>query len=292
MGWRNVIVTKEAKLSLRMEHLIVKTEKTIETPLLDIETLVIENPSSLITGHLLNALTDNKITVILCGENHNPKTNVLSLYGHHRQSKKIKEQIQWKNGEKYYLWKRIVQEKLNNQKRVLEETGNINRIYLLEEYIRDVEFDDSTNREGHGAKVYFNELFGNEFNRNKECYWNWGLNYGYSVLLAIFNRVLVSKGILLELGIKHSNEFNFYNLSCDFIEPFRPIVDYEVRTKIKEKFEIEERLMLASITEKQVKIKKQVYYLNNAIDIYCDSLLKYLKDGDPKDLEFPELIFK
>ena len=30
----------------------------------------------------------------------------------------------------------------------------------------------------------------------------------------------------------------------------------------------------------------------NAIDIYCDSLLKYLKDGDPKDLEFPELIFK
>lgn len=33
--------------------------------------------------------------------------------------------------------------------------------------------------------------------------------------------------------------------------------------------------MLASITEKQVKIKKQVYYLNNAIDIYCDSLLKY-----------------
>ena len=113
-----------------------------------------------------------------------------------------------------------------------------------------------------------------------------------SVLLSIFNRVLVSKGILLELGIKHSNEFNFYNLSCDFIEPFRPIVDYEVRTKIKEKFEIEERLMLASITEKQVKIKKQVYYLNNAIDIYCDSLLKYLKDGDPKDLEFPELIFK
>ena len=69
-------------------------------------------------------------------------------------------------------------------------------------------------------------------------------------------------------------------------------MDYEVRTKIKEKFEIEERLMLASITEKQVKIKKQVYYLNNAIDIYCDSLLKYLKDGDPKDLEFPELIFK
>lgn len=37
----------------------------------------------------------------------------------------------------------IVQEKLNNQKRVLEETGNIDRIYLLEEYIRDVEFDDS-----------------------------------------------------------------------------------------------------------------------------------------------------
>ena len=92
MGWRNIIITKECKISLRMEHLIVKTEKIIEIPLLDIDTLIIENPSSLITGHLLNALTDNKITVIICGENHNPKTNVLSIYGHHRQSKKIKEQ--------------------------------------------------------------------------------------------------------------------------------------------------------------------------------------------------------
>ena len=32
MGWRNIIVTKEAKLSLRMEHLIVKTEEIIEIP--------------------------------------------------------------------------------------------------------------------------------------------------------------------------------------------------------------------------------------------------------------------
>ena len=30
-------------------------------------------------------------------------------------------------------------------------------------YYNEVQFDDETNREGHAAKVYFNALFGKEF---------------------------------------------------------------------------------------------------------------------------------
>nr|WP_232618939.1 CRISPR-associated endonuclease Cas1 [Staphylococcus felis] len=54
-------------------------------------------------------------------------------------------------------------------------------------------------------------------------------------------RTIVSKGYLTELGIKHKNEFNMYNLASDFMEIFRPLVDYYVLKNIKEKFETKEK---------------------------------------------------
>src|SRR5690554_7015649 len=50
---------------------------------------------------------------------------------------------------------------------------------------------------------------------------NAALDYGYSILLSAFNKAIVSKGYLTQLGIFHRNEFNPFNLSCDLMEPFR-----------------------------------------------------------------------
>ena len=38
---------------------------------------------------------------------------------------------------------------------------------------------------------------------------NIALDYGYSILLSVFNKEIVSKGYITQLGINHKNEFNF-----------------------------------------------------------------------------------
>ena len=65
---------------------------------------------------------------------------------------------------------------------------------------------DITNREGHSAKVYFNAIFGQEFQRREENNINGALNYGYAVMLVCFNREIVRLGYLTQLGIWHKNE--------------------------------------------------------------------------------------
>ncbi len=40
---------------------------------------------------------------------------------------------------------------------------------MLSGYIEELELGDASNREGHAAKVYFNELFGRQFSRSQDC---------------------------------------------------------------------------------------------------------------------------
>ena len=93
---------------------------------------------------------------------------------------------------------------------------------MLLRYVDEMEFGDSTNREGHAAKVYFNELFGMKFSRNADTPVNAALNFGYSLILSAVNREVVCSGYLTQLGLFHDNMFNQYNLSCDLMEPIRP----------------------------------------------------------------------
>ncbi|MDR2082530.1 MAG: CRISPR-associated endonuclease Cas1 [Candidatus Ancillula trichonymphae] len=48
-------------------------------------------------------------------------------------------------------------------------------------------------------------------------------------------------GYLTQLGIHHNSQFNHFNLGCDLMEPFRPVVDrYVLRAKYS-KFNTEEK---------------------------------------------------
>lgn len=68
MSFRTIVITKESKLSLRMNHLVVKSETITQVPIGDISCLNIENPNISMTGHLINALSENKIMTIVCGK--------------------------------------------------------------------------------------------------------------------------------------------------------------------------------------------------------------------------------
>lgn len=274
-----------------MNHLVVTSDQITKIPLVELGTLIIENPNMVISIHLLNALAENKTTVIICDQAHNPSITVQAIYGHHRQSKNIQQQFLWTDERKGVLWKKIIEQKINNQGkllRYLDKNGDED----LFGFMQQVTPHDQTNREGHAAKVYFNRIFGEGFIRGNENPKNWALNYGYSIVHAIISRIIVSKGYLTELGIHHVNEYNQFNLASDFIEVFRPIIDLVVHDCIQGKFEKEEKRRLVNLLNEKIFIRNGEHFLQQAIQIYIDNCIHYLNIGDETKLVFPDLNYK
>ena len=157
---------------------------------------------------------------------------------------------------------------------------------MLNGYVNEIEFADSTNREGHAAKVYFNALFGMDFTRTAENVTNAALNYGYSLLLSTFNRCIVANGYITQLGLFHDNVFNQFNLACDLMEPFRPIVDLKVKKMDFSLFEQEQKHEMISLLKEEVIIGNRNEYLTNAIKIYTKSIFDALNEKDVSQIKF------
>src|SRR5690625_4033899 len=192
MTWRTIVLTKDAKLSLRMNHLVIKSDDVITVPLIEIGQLVIENPNIVMTGHIINALSKHKIMTLICNEKHHPYSHINLVHGHFRQAQNVMKQMNWKNQYKLILWQNIVYHKISNQQNVLLKFYPELQHDTLTKYAKDIQGLDKTNREGHAAKVYFHKLFGKDFIRGSDTPINWGLNYGYSLLLALFTRVITT----------------------------------------------------------------------------------------------------
>ena len=142
---------------------------------------------------------------------------------------------------------------------------------------------DISNCEGHCAKHYFNRLFSNDFSRDDPCDENTFLNYGYSILLSEINRYIVCKGYLTRLGIHHCNQNNEFNLSCDMMEPFRPIIDDYIHQVNCDNFKIK----LVSLFQNAVlTINDTRQTMKNAISIYVSSVLQALDNEDLSYLSF------
>ncbi|MEK4230916.1 type II CRISPR-associated endonuclease Cas1 [Solibacillus sp. FSL H8-0538] len=291
MTWRTVILTKESKLSLRMENLVIVNDEVNKIPISEIGILVIENPSIVITGHLLNALSNQKITTILCDQKHIPSSVIQSVYGHHRQSKNIVKQFQWNEEYKGVLWKYIIQQKIYNQGQLLKFLEREGYDDLLS-FVEQVEMHDATNREGHAAKVYFNRLFNSEFTRGSDDELNWGIDYGYTILHSLIARQIVSKGYLSEIGIHHINEYNQYNLASDFIEVFRPIVDFIVIKHVVDQFGKEQRRQIIEMLNYKIFIKSGEHYLAQAVQMFIDGCINFLNTGEEDKLNFPIMKFE
>lgn len=285
MSWRTVVVSNSAKLDYQMGYVVVRGAETIKVHIDEIGILLIENTAVAITAALLSELTKKKVKVIFCDEKRNPSSELVSYYGSHDTSAKVRNQIAWSNDIKAAVWTEIVSEKIKKQAEHLSEYG-LAEAEMLFQYIKEMVFGDSTNREGHAAKVYFNALFGMDFTRTAENGLNAALNYGYGILLSSFNREIVANGYITQLGLFHDNMFNQFNLGSDLMEPFRPIVDRAVKKLMPEKFEHEEKVEILKILQYEVMIAGRKEYLTNAIKIYTKSVFDALNDEDISLIKF------
>jgi CRISPR-associated endonuclease Cas1 subtype II len=234
----------------------------------------------------LSELTKRKIKVIFCDDKRNPSSELVAYYGSHDTSVKIKQQVKWSESFSRIVWTEIVAEKLRQQKALLKEHKKDEEAELLESYISEIRINDETNREGHAAKVYFNALFGMDFTRTSENNINAALNYGYAIMMSAFSREIVSNGYITQIGIFHDNMFNKFNLASDLMEPFRPLVDRVVCKMDLNEFGHEEKMILVNILNEEVKIDGKWNYINNAIKIYCKSVLDALNEEDISLMKF------
>ena len=285
MSWRIIVISKRAKLDLQLGYMVVRSEEITKIVLSEISTILIESTAVSLTTSLLAELSKRKIKVIFCDEKRNPSAELMSYYGSHDTSNKIRKQIAWKQSTKEAVWTEIVTEKIRKQKEFLEALGK-EESEQLSSYLKEIDWNDVTNREGHAAKVYFNAVFGTDFARTEDNLINAALNYGYSIILSAFTREIVANGYLTQLGIFHDNMFNQFNLASDFMEPFRVLVDREVFGMNLIKFEHEEKMQLVNILNHEVKIDSKIQYVNNAIKIYCKSVFDALNEGDISLIRF------
>ena len=277
MGWRTVVVNKNCKLSYKNDYLVIRSEELQMIHLSEINLIIIENGMVSITSYLINELINNKIKLIFCDETHNPSGEIVPYYSSFNTSKKIQNQIKWKDDVKDEVWQQIVKCKIHNQAMLLERL-NINGYEKLLKYENQVERGDKTNREGHAAKVYFNLLFGKNFIRGTSDSINSSLDYGYSIILSTINKEVVSKGYITQIGINHKSEFNQFNLTCDLMEPFRPLVDEIVYDSINADFDKKQKYKLINVLNNKVTINNRDQYVINAIPIYIQSVFDALEN--------------
>ena len=285
MSWRTVVISSSAKLDYQLGFLVVRKEETVKVHLDEVSVLLIESTAVSLTTALLSELVKKKIKVIFCDEKRNPSSELVSFYGSHDTSLKVRQQVKWSNEIKTEVWTSIVSEKIRKQADLLKER-NCSESELLFQYLEEIRLGDSSNREGHAAKVYFNALFGKSFSRSDENSVNAALNYGYSLILSVVNREVSVNGYVTQLGLFHDNVFNPFNLGSDLMEPFRPLVDRQVLEKIPVKFEHEEKLYMLEILQKEVIISGRHETILNAIKIYCKSIFDALNEKDASLIRF------
>ena len=280
MSWRTVVITKRCKLDVKLGYLVVRDEETSKIFLDEIALLVIENPAVSLTVCLLEALKEKKIKTVFCDSQHLPMAELVPYSDCYDDVQKVKAQIRWSEETKDLVWAEIIRDKISKQAEFLDELKLSRESRLLRNYSEDIAEVDITNREGHAAKVYFNALFGKEFTRGVTDDINAALNYGYTVIMAMFSREITSSGYLTQLGIFHDNQFNHYNLACDIMEPFRILVDRVVYSFGRGNFDREQKRGLLDILNSEVTIDNRRQTVINASRVYSRGIFDALSSND------------
>lgn len=267
MGWRVIVVNTHSKLSYQNNHLIFKSSTKSEMiHLSEIDLLICETTDISITTMLLKKLADENILTIFCDEKRLPSSQMLPYYGRHDSSLQLTRQISWEEDKKSDVWTEIIAQKIINQANHLTQLAFDDSALAVNQLLDTLEPFDPSNREGHAARIYFNKLFGNDFTRDDPTDVNAGLDYGYTLLMSVFAREIVKMGCLTQLGLKHSNQFNDFNLASDIMEPFRILVDQIVYEHRHKKFGEIRRELFELFATKFVYGKQEMFLTNIASD--------------------------
>jgi len=297
MGWRILYIDEGEYLSLYLDNIKIKNKeenRELVVPINDLHTLIVDNYRTVLSTHLLNALTKNNVNVVLCNVSHMPQSLLVPVSGNKSAPLMLRKQLAWNEHVKHTVHQSMVKAKIVNQIELLAHADiGGDAILKLKEFAKDVLPGDKTNREGLAAKMYFRALFGPDFKRFAEDVLNAGLNYGYSIFRSQISKTVLAKGLNPCLAFFHQGPNNQFNLSDDFLEPFRPLVDHYVYENLRDQKLFNREHKMALIRQSTLKVrfngKKQTFF--NAANQYVDTIVSFAETGDHDKLSHPVIDF-
>ena len=296
MGYRQIVIKKSEKLHYKDDQLIIdKGSNSTKVPLEDINYILIEDSTTILTTRLLAELGKHAISLIVCDEKFEP-TSIMYPYNYHfKQLEVFSYQMEVDESVKCEFWNQIVRKKIENSIRVLEMTSKEEvPISKLNEYLLEIVDGDIKNREGLAAKIYFRSLFGSNFIRFYDDNINAALNYGYTIFASAMIRNLAVYGLNTYLGIHHSSKINNFNLAYDFLEPYRSVVDkfvYDNQDNIVLPLSFEFRKKLINLLNKEVLHQNKRYTVEYSMGLLIKSYIKSFSSGEIK-LDLPIIIYE
>lgn len=144
------------------------------------------------------------------------------------------------------LAKHITKNKIENQRKLLRGIRNKNEIQteaigLLKEYFDAIDSADNLQSimgyEGRASKIYFRSYFNNlvwirRAPRVKPDMINTVLDIGYTILFSFIDALLNCYGFDVYCGVMHRNFYMRKSLVCDIVEPFRVLIDQQIKKAI------------------------------------------------------------
>ena len=106
------------------------------------------------------------------------------------------------------------------------------------------------------------------------------MNYGYKIIASYISKCITSRGLITQLGVHHIGESNPFNLTYDFIEPFRVFIDLWVYENIKSSFSTYEKTEIINILNYKINVNHKWIRLCDAIEDIIDSYIAFLDERE------------
>ena len=217
-----------------------------------------------------------------------PGFKLYSLVGADKDGNTLLKQRQYEY-DSLTIAKHIIANKIENQLTVLKQVrikneSTLEAIDTISGYIEKLNDASDLHTimayEGLSSKLYFKNHFNNILwtgrqPRVKRDVTNSVLDIGYTLLFAFVDAILMSYGFDTYKGVLHTQFYMRKSLTCDMVEPFRPLVDKQVKK---------------SINLKQIK-DEDFIILNNQYRLKWDKSSSYIRLLMTRLIENKERIF-
>lgn len=219
------------RLSVANRQLVIERPEAAKAtlPIEDLGVVIVDSAQTSYTHAVLIELMAAGATLVVSDAHHLPAGMLLPLDAHTTQTERHRAQAEASEPIKKQAWQALIAAKLAQQGAVLSHYSNGDG--GLTEMAKRVRSGDPENLEAQGAQRYWPLLLGKSFRRHREGKPpNDLLNYGYAVLRAATARAIVAAGLIPTLGVHHRHRANPFCLADDLIEPYRPYVDWRVKS--------------------------------------------------------------
>jgi len=289
---RTIEISNPSSISLDMGQLVIEQDGDVagQVPVEDLGVLILAHPAISITQAVIAACIEAQCIIVFCDKKFLPVSVLLPLWTNSLHSKILKDQAALSRPAQKRLWQQVVIGKTEAQMRVLKVFGLPHE--EMKPFKTRVKSGDPENIEGQAARVYWRNLFGEKFRRNRgKSDINMLLNYGYAIIRAAVARALCGSGLNPAIGIHHHNQYDAMCLADDLVEPLRSAIDLVVYRLSGQDPDIKEitrqhKTELLNILSQPFLIQEKEFPLLVALQYYTASFRNALTKTEGR-LEIP-----